>query len=649
MSYLDSVDSRIGPEMHVIRRIVEFHWRRAGWTGDVHVSSDPLSGDFCSSRLYPVGGIWQCIPKPGKWLTRIGHSVVSKRTPGQILAIMDQFRPFSNVPFIGDVVLTVSRLVEAAYPGVERELPDEFKHNSHYGTSGIIPPPTAESWAWFRDTYGVGEDERREFVLKLSRVYRLPWVVDVGSLDSMFRIDLGLCAAQPFIISVLKSLLSSFMSKAEKKAVKKIDDAEKRVVKAAKDVRRSERGRREKVQTSKVQMKDDFSRLASSQPTAAANLRRQAKMFQPSYVERMAYQYLRGVANPWLEGQPGSPHGRPPQVATQLWSIPFSGSFGANASGFCCGLIQADGWQSAAASNGSSLTDMLIPYNRVLGVNNNNALFYGMTTTSSGTTITSAQVINPPAAGLWSAVPGGAGSTAATVIPGCTASRLGFKYRLVSIAMRICPVSPEQTTQGVVLAFRRVNSDDVNTAHIIEGQSYDYVSSLTPDIIEKKELSIPEWPAGKWMEVVCIPSTGCATKMFPLSATPATTNGAADAGFLISGAASGQMFRYEAVANYETTKIPSFLAGNSQGPQPLAYEAANVPQAQLLAMRKNGVNVVNPELPRSDRPAIQAMADHKVINDPNGQEESWLNTLVGGAVKAAPYVESALGLLASLF
>ena len=292
---------------------------------------------------------------------------------------------------------------------------------------------------------------------------------------------------------------------------------------------------------------------------------------------------------------------------------------------------------------------MLIPYNRVLGVNNNNALFYGMTTTSSGTTITSAQVINPPAAGLWSAVPGGAGSTAATVIPGCTASRLGFKYRLVSIAMRICPVSPEQTTQGVVLAFRRVNSDDVNTAHIIESQSYDYISSLTPDIMEKKELSIPEWPAGKWMEVVCIPSTGCATKMFPLSATPATTNGAADAGFLISGAASGQMFRYEAIANYETTKIPSFLAGNSQGPQPLAYEAANVPQAQLLAMRKNGVNIVNPELPRSDRPAIQAMADHKVINDPNGQEESWLNTLVGGAVKAAPYVESALGLLASLF
>jgi hypothetical protein len=431
--------------------------------------------------------------------------------------------------------------------------------------------------------------------------------------------------------------------------VKKVENAEKRIVKASKELKRSERGRREKVEAGKTQFKNDLARLATSQPDAAANLRAQSRMFRPSYVERMAYQYLRGVANPWMEGQPGSPHGRPPQVATQLWSIPFSGSFGANSSGFCCGLIQADGWQSAAASNGSSLTDMLIPYNRVLGVNNNSALFYGMTTTSSGTTITSAQVINPPAAGLWSAVPGGAGSTAATVIPGCTASRIGFKYRLVSIAMRICPVSPEQTTQGVVLAFRRVNQDDVNTAHIIESQSYDYISSLTPDIMEKKELSIPEWPAGKWMEVVCIPSTGCATKMFPLSATPAVTNGAADAGFLISGAASGQMFRYEAIANYETTKIPSFLAGSSQEAQPLAYESANVPSAQLLALRKNGVNVVNPEAPRSDRPAIQAMADHKVINDPNGQEESWLGSLVGGAVKAAPYVESALGLLASLF
>ena len=432
--------------------------------------------------------------------------------------------------------------------------------------------------------------------------------------------------------------------------------------KAARDVTRDEKRLTKRVETKAVR-KDRKKAVENASkavvtairnggqgPEFRAELSRIMKQFNPSYVEKAAYQYLLGLMNPWIPGGRGSPHGRPVNVRTRPYQVRISGGFMTNSSGFACLNMVAENWQPKNVSSTGVLLDLLTPTNPVLGTTLNGPILWGTTNTYVGTTVPNPVTLNPPSViGVISDTPGGLSANADTIVPGVSKPGLNPLYRLVSMECRICPVSAESTTAGQVTAFRKRNMADYSSGNNPIGRTYSEITGMNEDIMETEEVSIPEWVQGKWLKVTLIPSVGVALKMWPLVANGTNTGGSVAGGFVVGGAPANQAFRYEMVANYEFTEVPSFAAADFHKPAPLEFSADEVPSAGLLALRPN--QLVSGTRQAHDyvnvKPAAQAMADFKTIKE-GSADEGWLSSIIGGVTKAAPYIESAAGLLASL-
>jgi hypothetical protein len=393
----------------------------------------------------------------------------------------------------------------------------------------------------------------------------------------------------------------------------------------------------------------DFS---GSQPFAAGAVRRMARNFTPSVVEKRAYQYLLGLLNPSIPDMPGNPYGLPPQLQTQRWHAHFSGTFAASSGGFAAFLIGADSWQLETLNSGIFYGPK--SGERVLGSTTNGWLLAG-TDGSGAQTSFGAVTLVPPAAGYFSVVPGGAGSNSSAVMPGSNATSLNMMYRMVSAEIRCQPVSSEQVQSGTLMAVRKIDQNDANASHVLAGQTYSQLADLEPDVAELQEISISKWPEGHWMRVPLIPSTETASEFFILNATGRSQTGNPAAGFFASGAVQFQSFRYECDVNWETTLIPSFLASGQAPSLPVQVSSSDVPSTALLSRttplvrlekaigQVNGVTQFDTHV---NAPA-QAMADHKALTDPSGATSGWLDSIIGGVAKAAPYIESGLALAAS--
>jgi hypothetical protein len=216
---LDLCDKNLDTEKTVAQAVTTA-WNELGWGVEVHVSVDPLSGDFCSSRIIPVNGVWHCIPKPGKFMTRFGFSVSNYRTLGEVQAIVRQFKCFVEVPFIGDLLKRIEYLL--SFVEIKHcDVPEEFLFNSHYGTSYVLPPPGEDTWKWFNKTYGIDSTARDVFRRKLEMVDYLPFSLPVDVETPLFDTDLGLFAKFPLlsegVISGLKICVDIIMSTNSKK------------------------------------------------------------------------------------------------------------------------------------------------------------------------------------------------------------------------------------------------------------------------------------------------------------------------------------------------------------------------------------------------------------------------------------------------
>ena len=162
---------------------VTAHWANLGHSVVAYITEDVTLGDFCSMRMMPVGSCIYCIPKPGKFLRRFGCSVGKARTKEEIQAILFQYQPYANVPFIGPVVRHLTN-----WYGLKDAAVEELRHSSIYGVKAVVPPPTGETWEWFARVYGVSQAEHVDFVQSLPFV--LPCsVVPCAAAEALIRAD----------------------------------------------------------------------------------------------------------------------------------------------------------------------------------------------------------------------------------------------------------------------------------------------------------------------------------------------------------------------------------------------------------------------------------------------------------------------------
>jgi hypothetical protein len=543
-------------------------------------------------------------------------------------------------------------------------------------TKCVLSPISMDAWLSWLDQFYCSRDlsvpfsEHESLLEELSTVDSLPFFVQTPCVRLLYyprfgwpkletddRLALDLLPKMTQLGNRVLSALNRlfFMSKQEKKIVR---DVAKQVARQevreqkrveTKDVRRQRKRKTE--EASKAVVTALRSNTSGGQgPEVRAEITRLMKQFNPSYVEKAAYQYLLGLINPWIPGGLGSPHGRPVSVRTRPYQVRITGGFQSNASGFACLCMVADNWQPKSPSSSGNINDMLTPTNPVLGTVGNGPMIWGTTNTYVGTTIPNPVTLVPPSTvGVYADVPGGSPSNVDTIVPGASKPSLNAAYRLVSMECRVVPISAESTTAGQMCAFRKRNMADSSSGNVPVGRLYAEIAGGSEDIWDTQEVSISEWVPGKWLKVTLIPTTGVAMKMWPLLANGTNTGGAVAGGFIINATPANQGFRYEAVANYEFTEVPSYAAADFHKPLPLEINAADVPSAGLLALRPN--QLVNATRQAHDyvniRPAAQAMADHKTITE-GSADEGWFSSIVNGATKAAPFIESAATLLASL-
>jgi hypothetical protein len=483
--------------------------------------------------------------------------------------------------------------------------------------------------------------------VNLDKVWSLP---RLDLLPSLFQSGERVLSALSdyFLMSQKNSKKASKETKEVKKEVQKV---ERKLDKMDKEVREPKKARSRANGKIDAQKRELAGSLRNLPPDSASTLRNLARRGEASYVEKKNFQYLRGLANPWLRGMPGSPHGRPPHVETQTWQVPFQQTMQANTSGFCWAGVFADGWLPNTVGGSGGPADMLIPHAgcRKVCTSTNGHIMCGTTNTFVGTTIpTPATTINPVPAGMWSQVPGGPGASSNLVMPGSNLANLGCRVRMNSLELQITPVSSKLVTQGVVYAYRRIQNANVSVGAIVEGTTGAALVVSTPDKFELQTQALAEWPEGKWMRIALIPNSHVATKMWNMLADAAVVVGYSDAGFICTGCANDQTFRLRLVVNWETTRIPSYLSTDFHSAVPIEFSDSSAVDPGVLAMRPGVLTgMVRDEQKPNERAPLQAMVDHKVLTE-GPPEDNWVSSLTSGLVKAAPYVESAVSLIASL-
>jgi hypothetical protein len=194
-----------------VSKISSKFWTDKGIQPEVNVSTDPLMGDFCSTRLMPVQGSLYCVPRFGKWLARFGVSVSTPRTVEEMRGIVKQFAVFSEVPFIGPVIVRVRALL-----GEGKVVESDNKYSQHYATSTPVPPPCHDTWQWIEKVYGIGEAEHGSFCASLEQVHSLPWMLSSDGITSLFTTDVMSLGSVLVPLSLSTNILSVITSMSKK-------------------------------------------------------------------------------------------------------------------------------------------------------------------------------------------------------------------------------------------------------------------------------------------------------------------------------------------------------------------------------------------------------------------------------------------------
>jgi hypothetical protein len=160
------------------------YWTEFGFKLKFYTASCNLEDlDYCSRYFYPTSNGYVLAPKPGKVLYKSGwaknkpiHSLVQLR--GNALGLLADS---SVVPFLRkyvECILNATSNIEADVISNPWSI-----HNSKRSS------PTAETWDFFYQKYGLTEADELDFSRMLSQIKSFPWHVENTYVQTMAKVD----------------------------------------------------------------------------------------------------------------------------------------------------------------------------------------------------------------------------------------------------------------------------------------------------------------------------------------------------------------------------------------------------------------------------------------------------------------------------
>ncbi len=187
ISDIVSGDEWAVPKQEIVRRVEETVLK-LGYEVKVKLHRNPFDATFLSGAFLTVDGRWFWYPLVGRLLTKIGwtmRSVSSRRSWIDFAGTLNSFATFKYVPFLRVYIERVSQLIPEKYrltrPAVR------------WGVeAGDVPPaPTEDTWDAFYQRYSLSPADEVRFAEALSKVTRLPFILDSQSVRDMVAIDMA--------------------------------------------------------------------------------------------------------------------------------------------------------------------------------------------------------------------------------------------------------------------------------------------------------------------------------------------------------------------------------------------------------------------------------------------------------------------------
>lgn len=143
----------------------------SGMKAEIQVT-DVDETEFLSGFFIPINGTFWWVPKPGRFLARIGTTTSHPLSVAELRSTLLQFINLTNVPFIGDYVTHCLNLL-----GVGETVEVERRQ---VAITSMVPCPGPDTWAWFAKRYGLGPADAATFRRELETVQSLPWSLESG-------------------------------------------------------------------------------------------------------------------------------------------------------------------------------------------------------------------------------------------------------------------------------------------------------------------------------------------------------------------------------------------------------------------------------------------------------------------------------------
>jgi len=234
------------------------------------------------------------------------------------------------------------------------------------------------------------------------------------------------------------------------------------------------------------------------------------------------------------------------------------------------------------------------------------------------------------------------------------------RYRMTSVILSFWPDSPATTTQGD-LCIAALASDQAAAQGALNNVNFATVAGYPQEFVSHMEIPLPNWESGVQSHAIPIAySENCFVIQY-MPATGATLAGAIGAVAIVTGAASGQTFRYRIEYKYETTAPITFQTGAEATAAhfPPSNSADLVPHLQQMrpASTMKAPAKALPALPLHAMKKVDRPMFDKVVADATASANSGLSTLgsalgsaVSSGLKHIPYVGGFLsGAFDSLF
>jgi len=339
------------------------------------------------------------------------------------------------------------------------------------------------------------------------------------------------------------------------------------------------------------------------------------------------------VADPWralpvpipISITPGASAATPRMYKVTLRTVG-----AANASGFVYVGANADGWNQDFSNVGPfpvpASNQLYLGYpstvpggSRGAPVSATQATWTGDSSVGSGplvapssSCVPSGGSVNPLTANSW-LVAKFPDSFIPQQAPGANAPGAGERFTNVAVGLRVRPLAAPLNAAGRITMFQQTLGDnEYNTFPTVIGGSdtFGAMSALTPEQVNRHEVSVSNWPPEKWLAASAIPNTTCAFGQWQGSTTGYRGAGFPALSVMGEGLSAGLRLEVEAEYVYAYYGVLSYEEGSQT-----SLRRVHTTAEEAGAMLSTANTHMKPLVKSDNHPGLARQASHMMAQE----------------------------------